>query len=434
MEETLVALETLRPDLVIVDYDDKAIDQAEFLGRFVVGHTTMKVVLVSLDEAGKVVVYDRRQLSPEQAENWLNDPWGEQNFFEAHLSRSRTLTERRRSMRHFIINVILVAVSTVLVYSAIHAAHVLPVAAATQATSIDWLFDIQWKAMSFLFSLIVVPLGYSLIVFRRRKGDTGDGAHFEGNTTLEITWTILPLMAVVSLAYIGGISLADTRRIDPQAMEVKVTGFQWAWKFGYPAYPDVQSDKLYLPINKQVVLRMNSLDVIHSFWVPEFRLKQDLVPGQETSLRITPDRLGNYRLRCSELCGTSHSYMEADVIVMPQDDFDRTLGQLEADAQAAAASGVPDAARGQQLYQSAGCKACHTLDGSPLIGPTWLHLYGSTVKLADGTSVKADDAYIARSIKDPNGQIVAGFNPGMPQLPVTDLQIKDLIEFMKTLK
>jgi cytochrome c oxidase subunit 2 len=434
MAETLVGLETLRPDLVIVDYDDNSINRAEFLGRFVAGQNTMKVVLVSLDEAGKVVIYDRRQLSPEQAESWLNDPWGEQNLFEEHLSRTRNMTERRRTMRHFIINVVLVAAVSVLVYSGIHAANVLPVAAATQATSIDWLFDLQWKAMSFLFALIVVPLAYSLIVFRRRKGDMTDGKHDEGNTTLEVSWTILPLIAVVGLAYIGGISLADTRRIDPQAMEARVTGFQWAWKFSYPAYPDVQTDTLYLPVDKQVVLRMTSLDVIHSFWVPEFRLKQDLVPGQETSLRITPDRLGEYRLRCAELCGTSHTYMQAAVIVMTQAEFDQTLGQLQTEAEAAAASGVPDANRGGQVYATGGCKACHSVDGSPLIGPTWLHLYGSTVELADGTTVKADDAYITQAIKDPNSQIVAGFNPGMPQLPITDLQIKDLIEFMKTLK
>jgi cytochrome c oxidase subunit 2 len=228
MEATLAALESLRPDLVIVDYDDKSMNQAEFLSGFVAGQSTMKVVLVSLDEAGKVVIYDRRQLSHEQAESWLSDPWGAENLFEQHLSRTRNSTERRRSMRHFIINAILVVAATVLVYEGIDAANVLPVAAATQATSIDWLFDLQWKAMSFLFALIVVPLGYSLIVFRRRKGDVTDAAHMEGNTTLEISWTVLPLIAVVGLAYIGGISLSDTLRIDPQAMEARVVGFQWA--------------------------------------------------------------------------------------------------------------------------------------------------------------------------------------------------------------
>jgi cytochrome c oxidase subunit 2 len=434
MEATLAALESLRPDLVIVDYDDKSMNRAEFLSGFVAGQSTMKVVLVSLDEAGKVVIYDRRQLSHEQAESWLNDPWGEESLFEQQLSRTRNLNERRKSMRHFIINAILVVAATVLVYEGINAANVLPVAAATQATSIDWLFDLQWKAMSFLFALIVVPLAYSLIVFRRRKGDLTDAAHVEGNTTLEISWTVLPLIAVVGLAYIGGISLADTLRVDPQAMEARVVGFQWAWKFSYPAYPDVQTDTLYLPVDKQVALRMSSLDVIHSFWVPEFRVKQDLVPGQETSLHITPDRLGEYKLRCAELCGTSHSYMQASVIVMTQQEFDKTLGALQAEAEAAAASGIPDANRGKQVFETGGCKACHSIDGSPLIGPTWLGLFGSTVQLADGSSVEADETYLSQSIRDPNSQIVAGFNPGMPPLPLTDLQVKDVIEFMKTLR
>lgn len=434
MEDTLQALETLRPDLVIVDYDDESMNRAEFLNRFVASQSSMKVVLVSLDEAGRVVVYDRRQLTAEQAEDWLNDPWGEENLFEKHLLRTRNQAQRRNSMRHLIVNVVLVAVASVLVYFGLEHANLLPVAASTQANTVDQLFNLQWMAISFLFALIVVPLAYSLIVFRRRKGDMEDAAHVEGNTALEITWTVIPLFAVLGLAFIGGQSLAETLRVDPQAQEVKVTGFQWAWKFSYPAFGDVQTDKLYLPVNKQVVFRMNSLDVIHSFWVPEFRLKQDLVPGQETSLRITPDRLGQYKVRCAELCGTSHSYMQAAVIVMTADEFNKTMKQLQAEAEAAAASGVPDAGRGQQVYETAGCKACHTTDGSPLIGPTWLGLYGSTVKLSDGSTVKADDAYITQSIKDPNSQIVAGFSPGMPTLPVTDLQIKDLIEFIKTLK
>jgi cytochrome c oxidase subunit 2 len=217
-------------------------------------------------------------------------------------------------------------------------------------------------------------------------------------------------------------------------MEARVTGFQWAWKFSYPAYPDVQTDTLYLPVDKQVALRMNSLDVIHSFWVPEFRVKQDLVPGQETSLHITPDRLGEYKVRCAELCGTSHTYMQAAVVVMTQEEFDEMLGGLQAEAEAAAASGVPDANRGRQVYETGGCKACHSIDGSELIGPTWLGLFGSTVELADGTSVEADEDYLIQSIKDPNSEIVAGFNPGMPELPLSELQIMDVIEFMKTLR
>jgi cytochrome c oxidase subunit 2 len=257
-------------------------------------------------------------------------------------------------MRHFIINAILVVAATVLVYEGIDAANVLPVAAATQATSIDWLFDLQWKAMSFLFALIVVPLGYSLIVFRRRKGDVTDAAHMEGNTTLEISWTVLPLIAVVGSGTSEDFACGHFTRY-PQPWKPEFfngRGIQ------LPCVSQRPDGHALPPIDKQVALRMSSLDVIHSFWVPEFRVKQDLVPGQETSLHITPDRLGEYKVRCAELCGTSHTYMQASVIVLTQEDFDTKLGELQAEAEAAAASGIPDANRGSQVYETGGCKAC----------------------------------------------------------------------------
>ena len=163
--------------------------------------------------------------------------------------------------------------------------------------------------MSFFFALIVVPIAYSLIVFRRKKGETGDGEHIEGNTKLEIAWTVLPLFVVFLFAYLGSVSLGNIRRVDSNAMVVKVTGIQWTWKFEYPDY-GVISKELYLPVNKQVVLKMQSTDVIHSFWVPEFRFKQDVVPGRVTEYRVTPILVGDYKVRCAELCGTSHSYME----------------------------------------------------------------------------------------------------------------------------
>ena len=137
-------------------------------------------------------------------------------------------------MRHFVIVGILIIAMAVLTYTGLNAAGLMPVEASAQAIPIDWLWNLQVAAMSFLFALIVVPLFYSLIVFHRRKGDTGDGEHFEGNTTLEITWTVIPLFAVLTFAYLGAYSLGETRRVDPQAMEIKVTAQQWAWSFEYP--------------------------------------------------------------------------------------------------------------------------------------------------------------------------------------------------------
>jgi cytochrome c oxidase subunit 2 len=433
VDETMSALEELKPDLVIVDHDDTAISRSEFLDRFVAGKSSIKVVLVSLNEAGQVVVYDRRQMTSEQAEEWFQDPWEEEKVFEEHIKRARKSQMMRNNLKHFIIVGIFTVLLSIVVYMGLTEAKLLPIAAAVQAGPIDRLFRLELVAISFLFSLIVVPLIYSLVVFRRKTGDTGDGQHFEGNTRLEIFWTVIPLFVVLGLAYLGAENLAEVTRADPEAMEAKVTGFQWAWRFDYPEV-GVTSNELHLVVDRQVVLRMSSPDVIHSFWVPEFRIKQDLVPGIETAYRITPSELGTYKVRCAELCGTSHSYMESPVIVQTQDEFDAWIKeQVKANA-AAEASGVPDATRGQRLYESSGCKACHSIDGSSLVGPTWKGLWGEGVELEDGTKLSADDAYIFESIREPNAKIVKGFAPGMPKFNLSDRQIADLIEFIKSLK
>jgi cytochrome c oxidase subunit II len=410
VDETMAALDELKPDLVIVDHDDKSINRDDFLDRFVKSQSSIKVVLVSLNEAGQVVVYDRRQMSPEQAEEWLKDPWEEEKVFEAHIKRARKTQMKRENIKHFIFVGILVILTSVLVYFGLVQAKLLPEAAAVQAGPIDRLFQLEMVAISFLFSLIVVPLLYSLIAFRRKTGDTGDGQHFEGNTKLEIFWTVIPLIMVIGLAYLGAENLAAVTELG------------------------VTSDELHLVVDRQVVLQMSSPDVLHSFWVPEFRVKQDLVPGIETTYRITPSELGQYKVRCAELCGTSHSYMESSVIVETQEEFNAWI-KKQVDANAAAeASGVPDAGRGQRIYESSGCKACHSIDGSPLVGPTWRGVWGDEVELEDGSKVLGDEAYIVESIREPNAKIVKGFAPGMPQFSLSDRQIADLIEFMKTLK
>jgi cytochrome c oxidase subunit 2 len=304
----------------------------------------------------------------------------------------------------------------------------MPSKASAQAESIDWIWDIQKISKSFLFSLIEVPMIYSLIVFRRRMGELGEGEHFEGNTILEIGWTIIPLIAVITMAYIGSGSLADVRRGDPDAIVIKVTGIQWSWKFEYEN--GVVSDELHLPVGKQVLLKMTSTDVIHSFWVPEFRVKQDLVPGRITELRITPTTIGTYSVACAELCGTSHSYMVKPVVVSQEAEFIAWLAEQIAN--------VPDTpeARGEAIAVVNGCDACHSIDGAASnLGPTWFGLAGSQVTLSDGTTVIADDDFLFESIKDPQAKIVAGFeNQLMPTFGFTDEQIADLVAYIKTLR
>lgn len=340
-----------------------------------------------------------------------------------------------QNTRHFIAIGILVGVVTVLTYYLLQAIGLLPVEASAQSTTIDWLFNLEFKLIAFFFSIIMVPLVYSLFFFRRKEGDDTDAPHIEGNTTLEITWTAIPLIVVIALGIIGADNLRQVRTVDPQAIEVKVIAFQWGWRFEYPE--GFSSDKLYLPQNQQVVLKMQSLDVIHSFWVPEFRVKQDIVPGRTEDYRITPIRIGEYKVRCSELCGTSHAYMESPVIVVSQSDYSAWVNQQTAAAQAAAQAnaGKPDPENGEKLYQQSGCKACHSLDGSKGIGPTWKGLFQSQVKLTDGTSVTADEAYLTESIEKPSAKIVDGFTNAMPNFSfLSPSQVADLVEFIKTLK
>jgi cytochrome c oxidase subunit II len=334
-------------------------------------------------------------------------------------------------MRHFVVVGILVVVTTLLVYLGLNSANLMPLAASAQATPIDWMWNIELIFMSFFFALIVVPMAYSLIIFRRKKGDTSDAEHMEGNTKLEIAWTIVPLFIVTAFAYLGAVNLAETRRVDPDAIVVEVTGIQWSWKFDYPAY-GVTSDELHLPVDHQVLLQMTSKDVIHSFWVPEFRVKQDLVPGRITELRITPTLSGNYMVRCAELCGTSHAYMEKPVVISSQADFDAWMAEQVALAQEAAAT--PEG-RGQALVAANGCAACHSVNGAQGIGPTWFGLFGHEVLFTDGTTVIADEAYLAESIHDPQAKIVDGFETQlMPSYGFTDEQIADIVAYIKTLR
>lgn len=337
-------------------------------------------------------------------------------------------------MRHFVIVGILVILAAVLTYLGLDAVGLMPLEASAQSVPIDWLWNLQVITISFLFALIVVPLVYSLIVFRKKKGDNTDAEHIEGNTTLEIAWTIVPLIIVVVFAYLGSYSLGETRRVDPNAMIVKVTGFQWGWRFEYPEY-GFSSDKLYLPTDKQVLLLMQSTDVIHSFWVPEFRVKQDLLPGRITEYRITPTLIGEYKVRCAEICGSSHAYMESPVVVVAQTAFEQWVGDQQVAAAEAEANATPEQ-RGQKIYETF-CKACHSINGTAGNGPTWTGLFGHEVELADGSIVSADEAYLTQSILEPKSQVVKGFGPmafNATAVGITETDVQYIIAFIKTLK
>jgi cytochrome c oxidase subunit 2 len=334
-------------------------------------------------------------------------------------------------MKHFIRVAILVIILTVLIGFGLDKVEYMPKLASVQGKVIDELFQKHVWVISFLFSLIIGFMLYSFVFFRQKPGEKEDGDHFEGHTGLEIAWIILPLGIVMYFSFLGAAALAETRRADPNAYNITVVGSQWSWRFDYEDY-DFSSSELRLPVDRQALMMLTSTDVIHSFWVPEFRVKQDALPGDgmERELRVTPTELGNYKLRCAEMCGTEHAYMLADVIVMEVSDFEAWVEE-----QTEGPSDDP-IERGELWYEQYGCLACHSVDGSDRIGPTWAGLYGKEEILADGTTIVVDKDYLIESILDPQANIVEGFESVvMPPTgdSMTEEQIQDIVDFIESL-
>ncbi|RPI86201.1 MAG: cytochrome c oxidase subunit II [Chloroflexi bacterium] len=440
VDEAVHALETTKPNLVIVDYDDEKVNRDEFLALFVSGARQLRVVMLSLKEGGsEAIVYDRRKLAAAQMDEWMKE-WSfpesaedtSTETFAKDVGSDNIAVVRSSTMKHFIAVAFVVVLLFSLLYFGMQQVDLLPVGASTQSIPIDRLFNLHFILIVSLFSLIVGFMVYSIVMFRRKRGDNTDGPHIEGSTPLEVTWTVIPLLTVIAISFIGAQTLGDIGRADPRPLEVEVIGQQWSWRFEYPEW-GIVTNELYLPVNQQVALELSSTDVIHSFWVPEFRVKQDALPGGEEmvrTLRVTPNRIGDYKVRCAEMCGSLHYDMESPVHVVSREDFNAWV-----EANDVSVSDDP-VARGQQVATQFGCLACHSTDGTASVGPTWKNVFGEEVTLADGTKVLADEKYILESIHEPDAKIVEGFTNIMPELAdqMTDEQIIDLIEFIKSLK
>lgn len=260
--------------------------------------------------------------------------------------------------KHFLIVVPLVFLSTAVTYVLISGEFVgfglleLPTSASTQAVIIDQLIQGHFLLIAFLFSVIVVPMLYTFIAFRRREGDDSDGAHIHGNTALEIGWTVIPLIFVAIFAVWGWQAYNDVLAASDDETTIYVQAFKWDWAFFYPELDDYYDENIYVPVGQPVKLVMQSRDVIHAFWVPEFRVKQDVMPydtsnaaltfgspsfdesqlegnSQIQVLRFTPTEIGAYEVRCAEICGTNHWSMYATVNVLSQADYDAWLAEVQ---------------------------------------------------------------------------------------------------------
>jgi cytochrome c oxidase subunit 2 len=335
-------------------------------------------------------------------------------------------------VKHILVASVLVIIVTALLILGLSAVDLVPNLASQEGEFVDQMFAAQIYVIAFIFSLIIVFILYSVVVFRRKPGDTSEGAYFKSNISLEIAWTVIPLAVVMGFGIWSASHLSEITAGEPDELVVEVTGFQFGWRFDYPDV-GVSSNQLYLPLGRQTLLNITSQDVIHSFWVPEFRIKQDAVPGRWTTLRVTPSEIGDYRVRCAELCGYAHSAMYAPVVVVEPDDFEVWLAGQEISTRPEGELSLAE--KGAQVVGLQGCGGCHSVDGSDSVGPTWLGLFGSMRPMEDGSSVVADGAYLRNAILNPAVHVVAGYPNIMPVYEgvLSDEDLDAVIEYIKTL-
>jgi cytochrome c oxidase subunit II len=301
----------------------------------------------------------------------------------------------------------------------------------TAAKDIDTLYDVLLIASVPIFVFVMTIAIYSVVKFRARPGDQRDGAPIHGNTLLEIVWVTIPFVIVSALAIYGWIVLDDIEAKKPNELVVNVTGQQFTWTFEYPEYK-VKSSELVLPKSRPVDFRIRAKDVIHSFWVPEFRLKSDAVPGLTTKIRLTPNKVGEWQVVCAELCGLGHSTMRQEVSVRERGEFAAWVRDQRGGS--APASGGEAASQGKQLFTEQGCGGCHTLADagtSSSTGPSLDDLRRVAARRKPGMSATA---YVRESIVEPDAFTPKGFSKGvMPNTFRRDLDPEQLDALVKYL-
>jgi cytochrome c oxidase subunit 2 len=285
----------------------------------------------------------------------------------------------------------------------------LPSSAATQADRID---KVYWAVTVICIGIFAVVAGvsvYAVWKFRAPPDDWEDGSPIHGHTGLEKVWTAVPLVLVVFISIYSSYQLSKAEDVPLDHPKIDVTSQQFAWSFAYPALAGVSSGELVLPVGKTVELDLTAKDVIHSFWVPEWRVKQDAVPGIHTHIVVTPTKIGTYEVICTELCGLGHAAMRAQARVLSAADYAKWVAQQKKGAQATATGGG-GAADAKAIFTgaSAGCGNCHTLADAGTKGQVGPDLG----KVLAGKSA----AFIRESILHPNAEIAAGYQPNvMPQ-------------------
>ncbi len=308
-----------------------------------------------------------------------------------------------------------------------------PIQASAHAGAVDTLFNFIMYLCFFFFVLIVGAMVYFIVKYRRKGNGPERTSPIKGNHTLEIVWSVIPGILLVLIFAWGFKDWLAIAVVPANAMEVRVSGQKWNWTFTYPKEGIVSAD-LVVPAGQPVKLVMTSKDVLHSFYIPDFRIKRDVVPGKYSVLWFEPSEEATHQIYCTEYCGTEHSNMLSKVKVVSSAKYEEWLAN---GGDEDGGTPVPLADKGKKLYEQRGCVACHSIDGTNKVGPTWKGLYGSARKFTDGTSLAAaDENYLRESILVPNAKIVAGYAGVMPsyQGQLNDKQLESIIEYIKTLK
>jgi len=306
----------------------------------------------------------------------------------------------------------------------------MPLDASVTAADIDWLYMFMiW--MSVICSIgIFAAMVYFVVKFKAgpRSANQTSEASSEHNTTLEIGWSVIPLLICIALFVWGFQGFVNLRTPPKGALEVHVTGQKWKWLFEYPHGTE---DVLHVPVDRDVRLILQSADVLHSFFIPNFRVKMDAVPGRFTDLWFHATKTGDFPVFCAEYCGTSHSDMLTHVTVHEPGGYEKWLADTKKKL-----DDIPLLDLGKLTVEKQGCFTCHTIDGTPKIGPTWKGVFGKAERLSGGASATVNEDYIRESITDPAAKIVDGYPPSMPTYKgkLTDRQLSGVIEYIKSLK
>jgi cytochrome c oxidase subunit 2 len=315
----------------------------------------------------------------------------------------------------------------------------LPPAASVHAARVDALYYFLISVSGF-FAVLIAVLIVAFSIKYRRRSDAERPRPIKGSLALEVTWSIIPFVIAMAIFFWGAQLFVEYKTPPKNALDVYVVGRQWMWKVQH-LEGRREINELHVPVGRPVKLTITSEDVIHSFYIPAFRIKQDAVPGRYTEEWFQATRVGTYHLFCAEYCGTEHSHMIGRIVVMDPADYQAWLaGGPVAGAAGASAPGPSDgmvsvAASGAALFQRLGCATCHRA-ASGALGPALAGVFGTTVPLEGGGSAEADEGYLRESVLNPQSKIVAGYQPVMPTFKgqVSEEDLLQLITYIKTLR